>query len=49
MLSVMGGVRSIHDEVHFMSSLAWDGFCQIKLRYNLCPRWNCLFGQQMFR
>jgi hypothetical protein len=33
-------VRSTQVEIHFMSSLAWNGFRQHKLRYILCRRWH---------
>ena len=29
-----------HNKLHFVSSLAWDGFCQHKLRYVLGSRWH---------
>ena len=31
-------ISSIHVEMHFVSSMAWEGFGQQKLIYILCPR-----------
>ena len=36
----MGGVWSTYVEMHFISSMTWDGFGQRMLRYILCPRWH---------
>ena len=35
----MGKDWSIHDEIHVVSFLAWDGFGQNLLRNILYPRW----------
>jgi hypothetical protein len=38
-LTGMGGVSSTLVVIHFVASLAWEGFEQQKLRYNLCLSW----------
>ena len=39
-LTVMGGVLSKQVEMHFVSSLSFDGFVQLKLRYIFGPPWH---------
>jgi len=35
--------------MHFVYSMAWEGFCQHKLRYILCPPGIGDFGQHILR
>ena len=39
-LAGIAGVRSTQIQIHFVSPLACEGFCQHKLTYNLCPSWH---------
>ena len=39
-LAGIGGVWSTHIEMHFVSSLSWEGYGQHKLRCILCPLWH---------
>ena len=40
LVSGLEWVYSAQVEIHFLSSLAWDGFDQHMFRYILCSRWH---------
>ena len=39
-LAGMGCALSKRGEIHFLSSLEWDGFAQHMFRWFFCPRWH---------